>query len=199
MRDIIKVADELRQQYSGKLPPVQQWDPELSGTMDMVIDRQGKWFHNGEEILRLPLVKLFSTILKREGDDYFLITPVEKWKITVEDAPFVVVKCEVKHNDETQSSGTNDDQQLLCLTTLTDDFIVVDKEHPLWVEGDSKGEPSPYVMVRDNMPAIIGRNVYYQLVNLALSGANQNESADEVFVYSAGEKFSLKSVQLTGN
>lgn len=197
MSDILKIAEQLRQQYADRLPPVQQWNPELSGTMDMRIDRQGKWFHEGEEILRLPLVKLFSSILKREGDSYYLITPVEKWKITVEDAPFIVVACEFKRAGElnklkgvsSKHQDINDDQQIICFTTLTGDFIVVDDEHPIWVESDDS-EPVPYVMVRNDMPALIGRNVYYQLANLALENIDE-AGAGDVAVYSAGQKFSL--------
>ena len=87
--------DELAHQLgikatSSKLPPVMSWNPELSGDMDMVIRKDGTWWHEGVKIERKKLVQVFSTILRKEGDDYFLLTPVEKWRIRVEDLPFVV-------------------------------------------------------------------------------------------------------------
>lgn len=202
MSDFLKTAEQLRQQYGNRLPPVDKWNPDPSGKMDMLIDRQGRWFHEGEEIRRLPLVKLFASILKKEGDHYFLVTPVEKWQITVEDAPFYVVGWGIRDSDgnDLDVSGdisglnntilNNDDTQLLTFTTLTGDFVVVDGEHPLWVEGESpEAEPSPYVLVRNDMSGLISRPVYYQLVELALNSRPGDES--DVCLYSGGKKFPL--------
>ena len=102
---------------------------------------------------------MFARILKREGDDYFLVTPVEKWRVTVEDAPLYVVALE-KQNRE--------DQQALLLSTKTGDKVLAGVDHPLRVEiNPLSGEPSPYILVRNGLEALISRPVYYELANLA--------------------------------
>jgi uncharacterized protein len=107
------------------------------------------------------MVKLFSTIIRRDGDDYFLITPVEKVGIKVDDAPFVAVTLEV----EGQGEG-----QLLRFTTNVDETTEASAEHPMRVVIDPQTqEPAPYVHVRSNLEALIHRNVFYQLVELAVS------------------------------
>ena len=142
-----------------KLPPVELWTPPLSGAMDLTICRNGVWLHEGDPILRPKLVKLFASILKREEGDYFLVSPVEKWKITVEDAPFLVESMELK---------TTTEGSAITFTTNVGDLVNLSENHPLWVEENpSSGEPSPYVMVRKNLKALINRNVYYELVALA--------------------------------
>ena len=142
-----------------KLPPVELWTPPLCGTMDLTICRNGVWLHEGDPILRPKLVKLFASILKREEGDYFLVSPVEKWKITVEDAPFLVEAMELKASPEGNA---------IIFTTNVGDLVNLSKSHPLWVVEDPiSREPSPYVMVRKNLKALINRNVYYELVALA--------------------------------
>ena len=91
----------LEQIGAQKHPPVHLWHPPLSGDMDMRIQRDGQWINEGRPILREPLVKLFASILRREGDEYFLVTPVEKWRISVEDAPFNAVALEVVEEGQT--------------------------------------------------------------------------------------------------
>jgi len=143
-----------------KLPPLELWTPPLSGTMDLTICRNGTWMHEGEPILRPKLVSLFSSILKMEEGEYFLVSPVEKWKITVEDAPFLVESLE-------QRSG--EDGRAIIFTTNVGDIVNLSENNPMWVEEDpSTGEPSPYVMVRKNLKALINRSVYYELVSLAI-------------------------------
>jgi hypothetical protein len=115
----------------------------------------------GTPIGRKPMVKLFSTIIRRDGDDYFLITPVEKVGIQVDDAPFVAVTLEV----EGQGEG-----QLLRFTTHVDETTEAGPDHPMRVVIDPHTqEPAPYVHVRSNLEALIHRNVFYQLVELAVS------------------------------
>ena len=164
------------------LPPVDKWNPPLSGTIDMQILADGRWLHEGDEIKRHELVKLFSTILKREGDDYFLVTPVEKWKLQVEDAPFVATQVE-----QVEDNGVIK----LVFTTNVDSHVVAGAEHPLWVETDPvTAAPRPYVRVRANLDALIGRNAFYQLVAMA-----QENAAGQLQVTSDGECFSLGSSQ----
>jgi len=143
-----------------KLPPLESWTPPLSGTMDLTICRSGVWIHEGEPILRPKLVKLFSSILKLEEGEYFLVSPVEKWKVTVEDAPFLIESLELR-------SGK--DGRAIIFTTNVGDIVNLCENNPLWVEEDpNTGEPSPYVLVRKNLKALINRSVYYELVNLAI-------------------------------
>ncbi len=126
----------------------------------MRIARDGTWFYLGTPIGRFELVKLFSSIVKKEGDDYFLVTPVEKVGITVDDAPFVATDFEV--------SGRHD-AQVLTFTTNVGDLVVAGPDHPLrFVRDSSTGEPSPYVLVRANLEALIDRKSFYRLVELGV-------------------------------
>ncbi|MCD9147388.1 DUF1285 domain-containing protein [Pseudophaeobacter flagellatus] len=140
------------------LPPVHLWNPPFCGDLDMRIARDGTWYYLGSPIGRFELVKLFSSILKREEGKYFLVTPVEKVGITVDDAPFVAV------DFEATGAGTG---QQLCFTTHVGDQMVAGPEHPIRVERDAEtGEPSPYVLVRGNLEALIDRKSFYRLVEL---------------------------------
>ena len=124
----------------------------------MHIRRDGTWFYEGTPIGRPELVKLFSTILWREDDKYFLVTPVEKVGITVEDAPFVAV--------DFDAVGHGEDQQLRFVTNLGDEAIA-GPTHPIRVVRDPhSGEPSPYVLIRRNLEALIDRKSFYRLVDL---------------------------------
>ncbi|AUG01192.1 hypothetical protein SAMN03159489_01929 [Pseudomonas sp. NFPP07] len=143
------------------LPPVHLWNPDFCGDIDMRIARDGTWYYLGTPIGRKPMVKLFSTIIRRDGDDYFLITPVEKVGIKVDDAPFVAVTLEVEGEGEAQ---------VLRFTTNVDEQVSAGSEHPLRVVIDPQTqEPAPYVHVRSNLEALVHRNVFYQLVELAVS------------------------------
>lgn len=136
--------------------PVHLWNPPFCGDLDMRIARDGTWFYLGTPIGRAGLVKLFSSILKLEDGKYFLVTPVEKVGITVDDAPFVAVDFEV--------SGMEQDQQV-TFTTHVGDQVSAGPDHPLRVMRDAKtGEPSPYVMVRAGLEALIDRKSFYRLV-----------------------------------
>jgi hypothetical protein len=127
------------------------------------------------------MVKLFSTIIRRDGDDYFLITPVEKVGIKVDDAPFVAVTLEV----EGQGEG-----QLLRFTTNVEETTEAGAAHPLRVEIDPQTqEPTPYVHVRSNLEALIHRNVFYQLVELAVS--REIDGQRWLGVWSGGEFFPI--------
>lgn len=142
------------------LPPVETWNPPFCGNIDMEIRRDGTWFYEGTPIGRPGLVKLFASILIREGDDYFLVTPVEKVGIRVHDAPFIAVDFEVSGEAEAQR---------LTFTTNLEDITVAGAEAPLrFVRDAQTGEPSPYVRVRRNLEALIDRKSFYRLVDLGV-------------------------------
>ena len=140
------------------LPPVQDWNPPFCGDLDMRIARDGTWFYQGTPITRPALVRLFSTILRRDGDDYFLVTPVEKVGITVDDAPLVAV--------DVEAEGAGQDQTLRFETNVGD-HVTAGPDHPIRVERDPEtGEPAPYVLVRANLKALIDRKSFYRLVEI---------------------------------
>ena len=141
------------------LPPIEKWNPPFCGDIDMTISKSGKWYYMGSEIKRPAMVKLFSGILRLESDNsYYLVTPVEKVRIQVEDAPFVAVAI-----TKDQSEGMN----TVTFRTNLNDEIVLSKENPLSIEIKKNDEPSPYITVRNNLRALISRSVFYELVDLA--------------------------------
>ena len=142
-------------------PPVHLWNPPFCGDLDMRIARDGTWFYLGTPIGRKPLVKLFSSIIRRDGDDYFLVTPVEKVGITVDDAPFVAVDFDTTGAGKTQT---------LTFTTQVDDTAIAGPENPIRVTRDPEtGEPAPYVLIRTNLEALIDRKSFYRLVDLGVT------------------------------
>jgi hypothetical protein len=142
------------------LPPLEKWNPPFCGDLDMQIRRDGTWFYQGTPIGRMELVKLFATILWREGDKYFLVTPVEKVGITVEDVPFVAVDFDVE--------GEGAAQQLTFVTNVGDKAIA-SADNPIRVVRDPEtGEPSPYVLIRRNLEALIDRKSFYRLVDIGV-------------------------------
>ena len=152
------------------------------GHFDISIERDGTWSYRGSPIGRLPLVRLFSTVLRRETDgSYWLVTPVERGRITVEDAPFVAV--------ELTRRGEGRHQELIFRTNI-DDTVAADAEHPLRVENDSTlPGPNPYILVRNGLEARINRPVFYQLVEL---GTEERVGDATLFgVWSKGEFFPL--------
>jgi len=174
--ELMRAAQEA--QKTGKLPPVHLWNPPFCGNLDMEIRRDGTWIHEGSPIRRAPLVRLFSTILKKEGDDFFLVTPVEKVGIRVEDAPFVAVDFDVDGED------TN---QVITFTTNVGDAVAVSSDTPLRVERNTLGEPSPYLMVRNGLEARIDRKSFYRLVDIGV--AHNVDGKDWFGVWSSGAFF----------
>ena len=147
--------------YMGKgLPPVDQWHPHAVGEVDIFIARNGQWFYNGSSMEREALVHLFSTVLRKDEDGcYYLVTPVEKMKVQVEDVPFVALTLRVE--------GQRREQQLYLMTGVGDE-VLLGPEHPLRVQLDpATQEPAPYVLVRGRLEALVSRSVYYQLAELA--------------------------------
>jgi hypothetical protein len=157
-------------------PPVERWNPPFCGNLDMRIAADGTWFYLGTPIGRPALVRLFSSVLKREGDDYFLVTPVEKVGIKVEDAPFQAVEMAV------DGEG---DGRLLAFRTQVDDVVSAGREHPLrFARADSDGL-KPYVLVRRNLWARLTRALTYDL--LALGEVREVEGTPMFGVAAAGE------------
>lgn len=168
-----------------KKPPVHLWNPPFCGQIDMRIARNGSWHYMGSPIPRPAMVKLFASILRREPDDsYVLVTPVEKCAIRVDDAPFLAVEATV--------AGDSDKRQVVFRTNV-DDVVPLDAEHPLRVAiNPGTGEPSPYVLVRDRLEALIARPVYYQLVDMAEERVVDGKAM--LGVQSAGKFFALGEV-----
>ncbi|MEA2858498.1 MAG: uncharacterized protein QOC72_537 [Methylobacteriaceae bacterium] len=140
-----------------RLPPVHLWNPPFCGDLDMRIARDGTWFYNGTPIGRPALVRLFSTILRKDEDAYVLVTPVEKVGIKVEDAPFLAVELA----QETRENG-----QALKFRTNVDDWVEAGPDHPMRFEmGEAEGL-KPYVHVRADLWALVKRALFYDLVDL---------------------------------
>jgi hypothetical protein len=142
------------------LPPVHLWNPAHCGDIDIVIKKNGLWFHEGTPIGREALVRLFSTVLRKDPDGFHLVTPVEKMRITVEDAPFIAVRVDqVRHEDGGET--------LKFLTNVGDE-VEAGPENGIRVQMDeATGEPRPYLHVRRGLEALIARPVFYELVELA--------------------------------
>lgn len=154
---IAQQAKEAQASEKG-LPPLETWNPELSGDIDIVIARDGQWLYQGKPIGREAMVKLFSTILRRESDGYhYLVTPVEKWRITVEDSAILAHSLEV--------SGTGQ-HQVLSVTTNTGETLHIGDEHPLHVGAyDGTNEPRPVIGLRHGVEARLVTTAYYDLVD----------------------------------
>lgn len=165
--DANSLMDQVKTASKKGPPPVHLWNPAYCGEMDMRIARDGTWFHEGTPIGRAPLVKLFAGILKLEDGRYYLVTPVEKLGIQVEDAPFVAVDFSV--------SGEGDSQEI-TFTTNVGDEAVAGPDHPIRVTRDAEtGEPSPYVMIRRGLEARIDRKSFYRLVDMGETAPHEGE------------------------
>lgn len=158
---------------SKKLPPVKQWQPERIGEIDIRIDAEGVWWHEGGEIKRQGLVNVFASVLRRDGEDYFLVTPVEKLRIVVEDVPFIGIDVERK--------GSGVEQEIL-VTTNVDDVVLVDPQHPIEMRDER-----PYVRVRGDLYARLSRAAFYRLVEFGL------EEQGTWILYSRGARYALGS------
>lgn len=176
------IAASARAAAKGRgIPPVHLWNPPHCGDLDIRISRDGTWFYMGTPIGRPELVRLFSTILRKDGDSYVLVTPVEKVGITVEDAPFVAVDFELEGSGQAQT---------LTFTTNVADTVKAGPDAPIRIERDPKtGEPSPYVRIRANLDALIDRKSFYRLVDIGTSEIYQGK--DWFGVWSGGQFFAI--------
>ena len=155
------LATTVKQQAPGRgLPPVHLWHPDHCGEIDIVIKRNGLWFHEGSPIGREALVRLFSTVLRKDPDGFHLVTPVEKMRIVVEDAPFIAVSVD--------RVLANKKGEALRFLTNVGDTVEAGPEHAIRLEMDpASGEPRPYLHVRRDLEALIARPVFYELVEMA--------------------------------
>lgn len=170
------VAEAAKQAPGRGLPPVHLWHPEHCGEIDIVIRADGVWMHEGSPIGRKELVRLFSTVLRKDPDGYHLVTPVEKLKIQVEDLPFRAVSMRRDGDD-------------LVFTTDVGDEVRASEADPIVVETDSTTrEPAPRIHVRRDLWARIARSVFYELVEMA------EEVDGRLVVRSGGLAFSLGAV-----
>lgn len=157
------LAAAARQAAKTGAPPVHLWNPPFCGDIDMEIRRDGTWFYLGTPIGREALVRLFASILKLEDGKFYLVTPVEKVGIRVEDAPFIAVDFEA-------------DRDGLSFTTNMGDRVTAGPEHPIRITFAPDGEPRPYVMVRRGLEARIDRKTFYRLVEIAQPADWQGEA-----------------------
>ncbi|THD81908.1 MAG: DUF1285 domain-containing protein [Phenylobacterium sp.] len=174
---IDEVAQAAKQAPGRGLPPVHLWNPAHTGEIDIVIAKDGSWRHEGARIGREAMVRLFSTILRKDDDGIYLVTPVEKLKITVEDAPFVAVRVDA-------ATGEGGQPTLRFLTNVGDE-VEAGPAHAIRVQVDGSGEPRPYLHVRRGLEALIARPVFYELVELG------ETRGDELGVTSNGAWFAL--------
>lgn len=154
-------------------PPIGQWNPPLSGDMDLVIDIDGHWIHEGGEIRREALVRLFASILRyEEHNGYVLVTPVEKWRIRVEDAPFIATA---------MAQRNRNGRVVFCFATNVGDEVCADAQHPLQMV-IRNGSPVPYIRIRDGLKARLSRPVFYELAEHAHANAGRHGvTSDGIF------------------
>jgi hypothetical protein len=175
LSEIAKLAAE------GQLPPVERWSPEHCGDSAMQILADGTWLHEGSPIGRPALVRLFSTLLRREADGgHVLVTPVEKLSIAVDDAPFVAV--------EMENEGMGEASRI-AFRTHVGDIVFLGPDHPLVIEDRGHGA-HPYLHVRGGLDALVARPVYYALAELAISGPTGPDGA--IGLWSDGAFFPLE-------
>ena len=155
-KDLFKLLGKFEKQQ--KMPPVESWNPEVEGDIDIVIDSQGRWFHEGGHFDRQDLARMFASILRREGDDYFLVTPAEKLKIKVSDVPFSFVLM--------KNETINNHQQLTFITSLGDEVIAGEK-NKIEFRANQNGDQVPYIEVRNNLWGKLNQSTYYELIALA--------------------------------
>jgi uncharacterized protein len=175
------IAGAAREAIRKGAPPVHLWNPPFCGDLDMRIAADGTWFYLKTPIGRASLVRLFASVLKREGDKYFLVTPVEKCGIVVDDAPFLAVELRV-----TKEEGG----QVLHFRTNVDDWVACGRDHALRFEPQSDtGGLKPYLHVRRDLWARVTRALFYDLVEL---GEQRESGGERMFgVVSAGEFFAM--------
>ena len=174
--DLASLQSQLASTESG-LPPVDKWDPPFCGDLDIVIKRDGTWFYQGTPIGRKALVKLFAGVLKKENDDYFLVTPVEKVGIRVEDAPFLVTEWDTQDG-------------VIVVTTNVGDSCILGEDHPVELRIDSASNTEvPYINIRRNLWARCHQNVFYQWAEIGQE--KQDTDTHYLSLQSGDYEFSL--------
>ena len=171
-----RFSEIIEQMGRQKLPPVSNWHPARCGEIDIRIDANGTWFHEGREIERTAIAKVFSTILRYEEGHHYLVTPVEKLQIVVEDAPFSVVDVDV--------DGVGRDQTVVFRTNF-DEYVLLNSEHPL-VFREHAMRVKPYLDVRNGLLGLLTRSVYYRLAAYV-----EDADAEKLSLWSSGHGFAL--------
>lgn len=175
--DRLLQQSSLQEERSITIPPLDEWQPALSGDMNLIIRADGSWWHEGQPFARPKVARLLATLLRGDADGYCLVTPSERWRIQVEDLPLVAVEADF-YDDA------------WWLTTQFDDVVRLDAEHPLSVTLTPQGDAVPQLPVRFGLAARLHRNVYYQLINAAET-REVGEGVSEVGIMSAGHWFAL--------
>ncbi len=171
-KTLVNLEEQLKFDNLESKPPIHGWTPRLSGNIDILIKKDGSWWHEGEKINRKPLIKLFASILRKESDgEYYLVTPQEKWRISVELLPLVVIALE-----------TNNSPDYPCLNVKLNTEEVVPINNKYKIELEKKAQGIARVTLWNGLSALFNRSSWYDLVNLCNS---------DFFVESRGEQFNL--------
>ncbi len=175
----INLEKSIEKHVKGSQPaPVHLWDPPFCGDLDIHINSKGQWFYQKSEITRDRLIRLFSNILKKEGGKYFLVTPVEKVGIKVDDVPFIA-------NEIFISKLGN--ENIIKFETNVGDSVTLDKLDQFFINFNNEtGEPNPYVRVRQNLFAKIDRKCFYRLIDLC---SNENYEQKSWFGFRSSKTF----------
>lgn len=169
-----------QRQSAASIPPLDQWQPALSGDINIVIQADGTWLHDGQPFARPNIARLLSTLLRHDSDGVCLVTPVERWRVQVEDLPFVAVEADFRDD-------------AWWFTTQFDDVVRLDQSHPLSISQTPQGESVPEVSVRYGLAARLHRHVFYQLVEASSTRELANGQC-EVGIWSAGDWYPLGQV-----
>ncbi|WP_447553131.1 DUF1285 domain-containing protein [Vreelandella sp. EE22] len=161
---------------SAKIPPVDQWQPALSGDIDIVIRADGTWLHEGEPFPRREIPHLLASLMRRDEEGVCLVTPGERWRLTVEDRPFIIVEADFKEG-------------AWWLTTQFDDVVRLDEAHPMSLSVTPEGEWMPEIAIRFGLAARLHRNVFYRLIDQAI--LEENGAGQRLCLESAGQYYPL--------
>lgn len=194
MIDIAQIQSQISDadtQGASAIPPVENWNPPFCGDMNLVIKRNGQWWHEGTPFTRAKLIKLLSSVLKKEDEQYFLVTPVEKIGIEVEDVPFVIISEQaIKHKAAAKTDSNNDTgYEEIEITTQTGDKVTVSNEHPVELR-EFEGNLVPYCHIRRNLWARVHQNVLYRWVEHALE-RTLDDGSIELYLKSCDYEFTI--------
>ncbi|AXQ23654.1 DUF1285 domain-containing protein [Acinetobacter wuhouensis] len=177
-KNLISITQYLKDVHSGhkrSIPPLEQWHPKHCGKMDLKVKANGEWWHEGQLIKRQALLDLFTKVLWKEDNKFYLKTPVEQIEIDVEDEPLLVNQV-----DQIELDG----QTYLQVTTTNQDIVLVDAEHPIFMR-EYQGELRPYVHIRFGINALIQRNAFFHLIEYG--SLLENEQGDAILSLQSGD------------
>ncbi len=182
-KDLFALLGKFEKQQ--KMPPVESWNPTREGEIDILINAKGEWYHEGGYFKRQDLARMFASILRKDGDDYFLVTPAEKLKIQVEDVPFSIVLM-------------NEKEGVLNFITSLGDEVSMGTEHPMEFRKaasspEGAAELIPYIMIRNTLWAKLNQSTYYELINLA------EETAEGYVICSGDYSVAIPCQRCRGN